>query len=87
MAKQNLTHGIFTLVAVGGFDLEQHTQAQVAFNMWSYKMTIDELNDLVCNSVGDIVSQNEMQLSGTHQISYQTFYCKGKKYVTKVKMF
>ena len=61
MAKQNLTHGIFLFVAVGGFDLEQHTEAQVEwFNMWSYKMTIDELNDLVCNSGGDIVSQNEM---------------------------
>ena len=47
-------------------------------------MTIGELNDLVCNSVGDIVSQNDMQLSGSSQLCYQTFYCKGKKYVTKV---
>ena len=88
MVKKNLTHGIFPFVAVGGFDLEQHTEAQVAwFNMWSYKMTIDELNDLVCNSIGDTVSQNDMQPSGSSQLSYQTFYCKGKKYVRKVIMF
>ena len=70
---------IQTFVTVGDYDVTQLTEAQVAwFNVWSYHMSEEQLNNLSCNSIGDAANQNGMQLSGTSKLTYETFYCKGE---------
>ena len=65
---------------MGDYDVAQLTEAQVAwFNVWSYHMSEEQLNNLSCNSIGDAANQNGMQLSGTSQLTYETFYCKGER--------
>ena len=78
--KTRISQLILTFVTVGDYDVTQLTEAQVAwFNMWSYQMSEEQLNNLSCNSIGDAANQNGMQLSGTSQLTYETFYCKGER--------
>lgn len=64
---------------VGGLQASQATEGRVAlFNMWSYEMSLQQLNSLTCDSVGDMVTQTDMQIGGSSQFSYEVFDCDGE---------
>ena len=65
-----------------GFVSEEYTiPGKLAwFNMWSYRLRDDQLEDLKCRDKGNIASWNTLQQMGSLKIHSESFPCHGKLY-------
>ena len=64
----------------GGLDLDQLTVGYIAeFNMWSYKMAVEELNTETCGTNGNISSWYTLQEMGSSARTTELFsHCTGE---------
>ena len=64
----------------GALSLDQLTVGDIAeFNMWSYNMSVEQLNTLTCGARGDVSSWFTLQQMGTAERTTASLpYCKGE---------
>ena len=63
------------IIVVGGFETDLISHAKVAgFNMWSYEMSLQQLNSLTCDDVGDLVKTSDMRAVGAGY-TFRNFDC------------
>ena len=43
-------------------------------NMWDYEMSINQINALTCESIGNILTQTDMQIYGAAGFTYNDIF-------------
>ena len=70
---------IFYHVLVSGLTVSQLCHAYVAWlNMWDYEMSINQINALTCESIGNIFTQTDLQFYGAAGFTYTEIFDCGK---------
>lgn len=65
---------------MGGFDLNDVTQGRLAmFNMWDYERTLENIQNLDCESQGNLLTMSNLSIGGPANFTMEDVPCETSK--------